>query len=235
MSTARICVVIPAYNEAGKIRPVVEGAVRTRIPVIVVDDGSKDATAAEAEAAGAEVIRHPVNRGKGAAIRTAIGHVIEAGYAAAIFMDADGQHLPEEIPLFVAEHRSSAADLVVGTRMADTSAMPWVRKASNRFSSLLVSLVAGTRVTDSQSGYRLLSTRMLRYLRDRGGRGFDFETEMIIDAARLGMRYREVPITCVYGPQWASHFHPVKDSADFLKVVAVKAVHVVTGRIREDG
>jgi len=233
MPRSRVCIVIPAYNEAASIGAVVKGVVAAGQDVLVVDDGSKDATTDEARGAGAVVLRHARNQGKGAAIRTAIAYVLEKGLPAALFMDADGQHLPDEIPLFLAKWDQEHPDLIVGSRMADNHEMPLVRRTSNSFSSMLVSAVAGTRVTDSQSGFRLLSERLLTYLRDRGGTGFDFETEMIIDAVRLGMKYAEVPISCVYGPAWKSHFHPVKDSSDFLGLVARKAVDVALRRIRE--
>lgn len=230
MESPGIVVVIPAYNEERNLARVLAAACAAGHDVLVVDDGSSDATPKLARQSPAEVIVHPENRGKGAAIRTAIRHALERGYEAALFMDADGQHLPAEIPLFANRFQETGADIVLGTRMNDNAEMPWVRKVSNTFSSGVISLLAGTRVTDSQSGYRLLSARLLRKLKDRGGEGFDFESEMLIDAVRSGMTYAEVPITCVYGDE-TSYYHPVRDSIQFFALVARKAVDVVFGRV----
>ena len=101
--------------------------------------------------------------------------------------------------------------------------MPLVRKLSNQFSSRLVSSLAGTRVTDSQSGFRMLSAPLLRQLQAIGGSGFDFETEMIIDAVWRGLRFCEVPISCIYADE-TSHYHPLKDSLQFVTLVARKSL-----------
>lgn len=217
------CVIIPAFNEEKKIGPVLEEACATGLDIVVIDDGSGDCTADVAEQAGALVIRHGVNRGKGAAIRTAISYVLDQNYPAALFMDADGQHLPSEIHGFVKAFQATGADIVLGSRMHDNRTMPLVRKLSNRFSSFLVSMVARRRITDSQSGFRLLSARFLESLAMRGGAGFDFESEMLIDAAREGYTYAEVPISCVYGDE-KSHYHPFSDSAGFLALILRKLV-----------
>jgi glycosyltransferase involved in cell wall biosynthesis len=229
MNEGGICVVIPAYNEGRAIREVLEQAKGSGLEILVVDDGSSDETAELAEATGVHLVRHGTNRGKGVAIRTAISWVLEHGFEAALFMDADGQHAPEEIGLFSRQWEETGADLILGSRMHDNSAMPWVRKVSNRFSSFLISVLAGTRVTDSQSGYRLLSARLLERLRNSGGAGFDFESEMIVDTVRAGLGYAEVPIRCIYGTE-TSHYHPVKDSAQFVGLVVRKACQLVAGR-----
>jgi len=226
-----VCIVIPAYNEERSIAQVVTASLKSAMPVLVVDDGSGDRTAELASQAGAHVERHVHNQGKGVAIRTAATWVLDQGFDAAIFLDADGQHLPEELPRFKECYERTAADLVVGTRMAANDSMPLIRKLANTSSSLLVSLVAGTRVTDSQSGYRLFSRRMLSRLKAGGGAGFDFETEMIIDAVRDGLHYREVPISCVYGEE-KSHYRPVRDAAQFLLLMGRKSLERLRARPR---
>ncbi len=218
-----VCIVIPAFNEARSIEKVVTASLRSGMDVLVVDDGSADRTAELASAAGAIVERHARNQGKGVAIRTAATWVLGHGYDAAVFLDADGQHLPEELPRFRECFEQTGADLIVGTRMADNASMPLVRKVANRTSSLMVSLVAGTRVTDSQSGYRLFSRRMLERLASGGGAGFDFESEMIIDAVRDGLKYCEVPISCIYGEE-KSHYRPLRDAAQFLSLMVRKSL-----------
>jgi len=221
MNISSVCLVIPAYNEAKALGGVLDGVAQLGLDVLVVDDGSSDDTAAIAADAGVHLVRHETNRGKGVAIRTAIDWVLAREYGAALFLDADGQHLPGEVPLFLAEYHRTGADLIVGSRMADTRSMPVHRRFANRFSSTLVSCLAGTRVTDSQSGYRLLSVRLLEQLRNRGGAGFDFETEMIIDAVRGGLGYAEVPISCVYGDE-RSHYNPWRDSTQFFALLGRK-------------
>jgi len=229
MSNGGICVVIPAYNEGRTILDVLNKAKTSGLEILVVDDGSADDTADQAQAAGVHLVRHGENKGKGVAIKTAIEWVLERDYAAALFMDADGQHAPEEIALFDLKWRESKADLIVGSRMHSNREMPLVRKLSNRFSSFLISLLAGTRVSDSQSGYRLISARLLQGLRHIGGAGFDFESEMIIDSVRAGLSYAEVPIKCIYGDE-TSHYHPVRDSAQFIGLVARKSGELLFGK-----
>jgi len=219
-------VVIPAYNEEKRIGAVLSATDCLGLEVLVVDDGSRDGTASVARTHSCHLVAHPVNKGKGAAIRTAIAWVLERGFDAAVFLDADGQHLPAEVDRFVSEFEASGADLIVGSRMHDNAAMPTVRKLSNRTSSALVSLLAGTRVADSQSGFRLLSAPLLEKMKTRGGERFDFESEMIIDAARGGAKYREVPISCIYGDK-KSHYHPLRDSAEFLALFVRKGLSLM--------
>jgi len=228
MDNSRICIVIPAFNEDRAIGPVLDEAKGLGLDVLVVDDGSTDETAGIARATtGIHLVVHERNQGKGVAIRTAISWLLERKYDAALFMDADGQHLPAEAPLFARKFEETGADLIVGSRMAELSSMPRIRRLSNRFSSLLISALAGTTVTDSQSGYRLLSATLLRRLQNMGGQGFDFESEMIIDAVREGMKYEEVPISCIYGEE-RSHYHPVRDSLQFFALVARKTFQLLT-------
>ncbi len=229
MNHERVFVCIPAYNEAGRIGPVLEGVKKLGLPVLVIDDGSADGTCSEAESHGVQVLKHEVNRGKGEAIQTALRHVLAHGAEAVVFLDADGQHLPDELPRFLEVWQKSHPDMIIGSRMRDNRSMPLVRKASNGFSSLLISAIAGGRVTDSQSGYRLLSRRMMEFALGRVGGRFGLESELIIDALWAGMTYEEVPITCLYGDK-KSHFHPVRDSFDFLRLVGRKGVNRVFNR-----
>ncbi len=229
MLEPKVCVVIPAYNEGRAIGRVLVAATTFDLDILVVDDGSTDDTAAVASQFDVHLIVHKTNQGKGAAIRTAIAWVLEHGYEAALFMDADGQHAAEEIPRFAQCYAATRADLILGTRMHANQQMPLVRKVSNRFSSLLVSGLAGTRVTDSQSGFRMLSAQLLEQLQKMGGDGFDFESEMIIDAVWNGLRFCEVPISCIYADE-TSHYNPVKDSLQFFALVARKSLQKLRRR-----
>lgn len=230
MSAPRVIVVIPAYNEEKHIADVIKRTRNSGWPVVVIDDGSGDSTARLAEAAGATVVRHETNKGKGQAILTAVEWVLASSFEAAVFLDADGQHAPEEVGRFVTEYEICGADLIIGTRMSDIASMPIVRRMSNRLSSLMISIVSGQRITDSQSGFRMMSRRMLEYLRETGGgSGFEFESEMIINAVRDGIKYSEVPISCIYGDE-KSHYAPVRDAARFARVMAHQTIKRLRNR-----
>jgi glycosyltransferase involved in cell wall biosynthesis len=218
MSEASILALIPAWNEATRIGPVVE-TTHGYLPVLVVDDGSHDDTSAVAKSAGATVTRHPQNQGKGVALMTGFGWALEQGYEAVLTLDADGQHDPTEIPEFLAAYAAGAGDLIIGRR--DFSRMPFPRRYTNPlFGSWLLSLVLGARIYDSQSGYRLYSRPLLEGL-DLTSTGFDLETEVIVQAVCRGMRVGWVDIRTIYGVGEVSYFHPVRDSAGVLKMLWV--------------
>ena len=207
-----ILALIPAWNEATHIGPVVE-ATLSHLPVLVVDDGSSDDTSALAEAAGATVVRHSQNRGKGSALMTGFAWALEQSYEAVLTLDADGQHDPTEIQKFLNAYRAGAGDLIIGKR--DFGQMPFPRLYSNPFSSWLLSLALGTRIYDNQSGYRLYSRRVLETL-DPTSTGFEWEVEVIMQAVHAGMRIGWVEIRTIYDTGKQSYFRPVKDSARFL-------------------
>jgi glycosyltransferase involved in cell wall biosynthesis len=214
----RVIALIPAYNEVARVGEVV-AQVRPQVDeVIVVDDGSDDGTAAAAEKSGARVLRHEQNRGKGGAIATALDYFGRSDAEFAILLDADGQHDPVEIVKFVETAGREQADIVVGTRMGDTGAMPVVRRLTNEFTSWVTSRLARQRIPDSQCGYRLLRRNVLKDLRLSTAR-FETETEMLIQAARAGHRIISLPIRTIYESGHTSHIHPVRDTIRFFKFV----------------
>ncbi len=229
MSDLGVFLCIPAYNEAKRIGAVLGALGELGYPVVVVDDGSVDGTAEVARGYAVTLLRHEKNRGKGEAIQTALRYLLGQDAKAVLFLDADGQHLPSEAGRFMEVWRARRPDMVVGSRMKESGSMPLVRRVSNRFSSGLISVIAGHRITDSQSGYRLLSKRMMEFALSRPGGRFGLESELIIDAVAAGMSYEEVPISCIYGDK-KSHFHPVLDSLDFTRLVIRKAVERRFGR-----
>jgi len=211
---------IPAYNETARVGKVVAETRAHVDEVVVVDDGSADDTAIAAEKAGARVLRHEHNRGKGGAIATALDYFGRSDAEFAVLLDADGQHDPAEIPIFVEAARREQADVVVGTRMADTKEMPLVRKLTNQFTSWVTGKLARQQVPDSQCGYRLLRRNVLKDLRFSTAR-FETETEMLIQAGRAGHKIVNVPIRTIYGGEArASHIHPLRDTVRFFKLVA---------------
>jgi len=211
----KVACVIPAYNEEQAIAGVVAGCRACALPVYVVDDGSSDATAERARAAGAEVVVHETNLGKGRALADGMARAAADGFEAAVFLDADGQHDPAELPAFV-EAAEAGADLVLGCRRLD-AAMPFVRRMTNRFQSWLLSRIAGQRLSDTQSGYRLVRVEIWPQVRPESG-GFAAESEMLVKAARAGARIAEVPIRTIY-LDGRSHIRPVRDAWQFLTLV----------------
>ena len=218
LDRSNVAAVIAAYHEEGHVRRVAE---RTRAQldhVLVVDDGSTDATAARAREGGAEVIAHPENRGKGEAIKTGLRHwLAREEIECIVLLDADGQHLPDEIGRFLAAATSADAGLFVGTRMNDVREMPFVRRTVNRYMSRRISRLCGQDVPDTQCGYRMVQRRLVPHLLDGTSR-FDYETEMLIIASRKGFRIESIPITTVYCDE-VSSIHPVRDTLRFFKLM----------------
>ena len=214
-----VAALIPGYFEEKHIADV---ARRTRAQldqVLVVDDGSTDATEAEARNAGAEVIRHAVNQGKGAAIKTGLRELGgRPGVAYVLILDADGQHLPEEIPRFLEEANRSHAEMIVGSRMSDLAAMPFVRKLTNLVMSGQISRLCGQRIPDTQCGFRMIRCDLAPALAECESSKYDFETEMLVLAARRGCRIVAVPVSTVYGDE-KSKIHPVRDTIRFFKLM----------------
>jgi glycosyltransferase involved in cell wall biosynthesis len=210
----RVAALIPAYCEERFIADVARRTCAQLADVLVVDDGSPDRTADEARLAGAEVIRHEVNQGKGAAIQTGLRALRERGFDYILILDADGQHRPEEIRRFIETAEREHTKLLVGNRMGDTREMPWQRRVTNQFMSSQISLLCGQRIDDTQCGFRMIHQDVVPLLLGRSGK-FDFETEMLILASWQGFRISSVPISTVYGEETSS-IHPVRDTLRFF-------------------
>jgi glycosyltransferase involved in cell wall biosynthesis len=185
------------------------------LDVLVVDDGSTDETGARALAAGARVLRHDVNQGKGAALQTGFDAAVASGADAVLALDADGQHDPASAARLLAE--LAQADVVVGSRNADRRGMPWLRRATNDVTSWWVSRLAGQRIEDSQSGYRAIRADVLRRVRPESRR-FEYESEFLVAAARAGFRIGFAPIPTLYNAP-GSHIHPFRDTLRFVRFV----------------
>ncbi len=215
---SRILALIPGYQEGPRIGAVVEAAVR-HLPVLVVDDGSSDDTAARAEAAGATVIRQVPNQGKGAALRAGFRRALDEGWEAVVTLDADGQHDPAEIPRFLAAFAARGAhgprpELIVGRR--DFARMPPVRRLSNTLGTALFSWAVGRPVPDNQSGFRLLGRRLMAATLDSRETGFEFEVEMIAVCLREGWTLEWVPISTIYAGA-PSHVKPLAHLRHFVR------------------
>jgi glycosyltransferase involved in cell wall biosynthesis len=219
-----ILALIPAYREGPRIGPVVAGA-REHLPVVVIDDGSDDDTAAVADVAGATVLRQVPNAGKGAALRAGFRHALDGGAAAVITLDADGQHDPAQIPAFLAAFAASRPELIIGQR--DLSRMPPVRRLSNTLGGAVLALALGRSVPDNQSGYRLIGRTLMRALLDSDESGFEFEVEMIARCIALGLPMSSVPIRTIYDGA-PSHIRPVHHLREFARVTR-KARRIARG------
>ena len=214
-----ILALIPGFQEGPRIAAVAEGA-RAFLPVVVVDDGSTDDTASQAESAGATVLVQRPNAGKGAALRLGFRYALDHGAVAVVTLDADGQHDPAEIPAFLAAFGatgSSRPDLVVGQR--DFSRMPLTRRLANTLGGLTFSWAVGMPVPDNQSGYRLVGRRLMEASLGSAERGFELEVEMLATCIARGWPVAWVPIRTIYtgGP---SHIRPAAHVRHFFRAVA---------------
>jgi len=209
---ARIAVLIPAYNAAASLGGVIEGIKGYLSSIVVVDDGSSDATAEVARAAGVKLLRHPINRGKGVALRTGFWFLLHEGYEAIITMDADGQHDPSYIPLLIHASEEEGGDIVIGSRAGEFNAMSRLRRFWNQLGVKAVSKLIGTPLTDTQSGYRLIKAEVLRGLPLRAT-GYEIELELLIKACKRGHHVVEIKVTTHYiDGRHSSHFKPVRDT-----------------------
>jgi glycosyltransferase involved in cell wall biosynthesis len=212
-----VAVVIPAFNEALVIGSIVIQTLRYVTKVIVVDDGSKDNTATIAECAGAEVIRMGTNQGKASAIMTGFAYAKESGYENVVMLDGDGQHDPNEIPLMVIPVISGAADLVIGSRyLSERNFIPPYRVAGQWILNEFTRMVSNVRITDSQSGFRVLGKKALENL-NFPSIGYNLESDMITHFATCDIRMLEMPISVRYDVPNMHKMNPVFHGLGILR------------------
>jgi glycosyltransferase involved in cell wall biosynthesis len=214
--TLRVACVVPAYCAAGTLGEVL-GRLRLALAgarIIVVDDGSSDATAVIARDLADHTIRLEANRGKGAALRAGFDEALRGSHDAIVTLDADGQHDPAFAPALLRE--LARFDVVLGNRARAGSSMPLRRRMTNAMASLAIARVTGVRLRDTQSGFRAMRRAVIEQVRAAGDR-YEFETDFLIRAARAGFRLGHVGIPTVYGT--ASHFRGVSDSARIVRAI----------------
>jgi glycosyltransferase involved in cell wall biosynthesis len=211
-------VIIPAFNAGQTIETLIQKASRfiSTKDIVVIDDGSVDRTYSMVEGTGVVVLKHEHNRGKGEALKTGFNFVLKRNYDALITMDADLQHDPESLPDFVRMAEGSAA-VLVGTRKRNLKIMPFARWLTNNLTSVIVSVLSGQSIRDSQSGYRLITAQVLKQVRLESKK-YDLESEMLIKVARKGFRIKEVPIRTIYGGG-KSFINPLVDTGRFIKLM----------------
>jgi glycosyltransferase involved in cell wall biosynthesis len=193
----KVVAVIPAYNEANHIQSIIKETRRYVDQVFVIDDGSTDGTGEMAEAAGATVVRHDYNQGKGAAINSAFGIARELQPSAMVLLDGDGQHSPEEIPSLLEPILSGEADMVVGSRFLRNNNIPKYRMLGQTVLTLATNMGTGIRISDTQSGFRSFSQQAINNM-SFSESGFAVESEMQFEARKYDLKVAEVPIATNY-------------------------------------
>jgi UDP-N-acetylglucosamine---dolichyl-phosphate N-acetylglucosaminyltransferase len=206
-----ICALIAAFNEERSVGQVVRATAAHVSNVVVVDDGSTDATALRAREAGAIVLAHGRNLGKGSAVRTGLTYVLAQPYTHVLFLDADLQHDPGEIPKLLDRAERGVGEFVLGEREFDRDAMPAARFHSNVIGSRILSAFIGAEVADSQSGFRLVRSEWLRRV-PLTGRGYEIETEMLIKLVRAGATLERVTVQRLQYEGARSKIRPFRDT-----------------------
>lgn len=225
MTLSRYALVIPAFNEARTIGPLLDSALKTIETIIVVNDGSTDETASIVEARPVILINQPKNSGKAHALTTGFQQAVKNGVEYILTLDGDAQHDPADIPKFIDAAGRFPGDLILGARILNRVDAPRLRLFANRFADFWVSWAAGQPIRDSQCGFRCIPAGLLRQIQipDSPHRGFVFESEFLIEASRQGRRITSVSIGSCYPPnRRRSHFRPVADIARITVMVAQK-------------
>lgn len=206
-----VLVIIPVHNGSSTIAGLIKQFSRFPVHVLVVDDGSDDDTAKQAQAAGAEVLSLPLKRGKGRALREGLARALsrEPPPSWIVFSDGDGQHRPEELPRFL-ELMHDDCSLLLGSRMGNADKIPSARRAANVIGTRILQLFTGEEVPDTQCGYRAIRADLAQRL-ELESDGFEIETEMLLKSFLLGARWEPVPISAVYDGE-RSHYRPVADT-----------------------
>jgi glycosyltransferase involved in cell wall biosynthesis len=222
-SVKNVFVLIPAYNEAGTIRALVQRALPIVPNVLVVDDGSQDDTSAALAGLPITLLRNQYNIGKAASLWRGFDFALAQGASCVVTLDGDGQHRPEDIARMLAAAMKYPAEIVIGARLHDKLNFPARRYYANQFARFWISWAAGYPIADTQSGFRIYPAALLRQLKrsDVSWQGFVFESEILIVAAARGVRSVAVAIPGIYPKQARpSHFRPVVDIARIVFMVA---------------
>jgi len=212
-------VLIPAYNASSTISELIEKVSKfvDKSDIVVIDDGSNDPTFELAQKAEAVVLKHQRNRGKGEALKTGFKYAQEKNYEALFTIDADLQHDPSSITDFLQKARENFNGILIGTRDINLKIMPLARWLTNNLSSVILSILSGQTIRDSQSGYRLISIQVLKKVKLKAKK-YDLESEILVKAGRKGFKIDEVPIKTIYHGG-KSFINPFIDTGRFIKLM----------------
>ena len=213
----QICVIIPTYNESRKIGKIVEQIRKQNWQIVVIDDGSTDNTAEISRSFGATVLKNEKNFGKGFSLSRGLEYARDRNFDAVVTIDGDGQHLPAEIPQFIKLAKASDAGLIVGNRMHNPHSMPLIRVLTNMFMSWLISKLIRRNIPDTQCGFRLMKSDLVKEIRFNTQR-FEIDSEILIQAARLGYKIESIPIKSIYHKE-RSQINPLLDTLRFINYI----------------
>ena len=212
----KILIIIPAYNEEENIGKIIKKCLKHSKFVLAINDGSIDNTLREIKKTKAICLNNKINKGKGYCLKEGFKYAIRNKFDVVITIDADGQHEPDCIPKFIKKIKQGY-DIVIGTRIKRHSKMPYIRRASNFFLSLIFSIASKKWIKDTQSGYRAIKVSVLRGLKLKSDR-YETESELLMKLGRKRARFGKVIIPTIYGREKSS-INPVKDSFRFLKIL----------------
>lgn len=214
----KVSIIIPAYNEAKALEELLCQLKRREMFTLVVDDGSSDGTYDVAKAGASRVIQNKKNMGKGMSLNNAITYLLKSEeFDYVITMDADGQHSPLDLNLFL-DAASRGVGFAVGNRMRDPGGMPGIRILTNKYMSWLISKAVGQYIPDTQCGFRLIKRDVLERIIIKTNK-FEIESEIIIKAARLGLKIESIPIRSIYYKHHRSNIHPFMDGMRFIRFI----------------
>jgi glycosyltransferase involved in cell wall biosynthesis len=213
----KICVVIPAYNESANILSLIQDIKKYQLEILVIDDGSTDNTFSIAKDAGVQAMLNLNNQGKGASLIKGFRYALENNFDAIITMDADGQHLAQDLPSFIEEANDANIHIVLGNRMFNVEKMPFLRVITNKFMSWLISIISKQEIPDTQCGFRLIKREVFKNVKLSTSK-YETESELLIKASRLGFKIKSIPIRSIYG-RGKSQINPFIDTLRFLKFI----------------
>jgi glycosyltransferase involved in cell wall biosynthesis len=213
----KLLILVPAYNAASylpQLIPRIKAAARPA-DILIINDGSGDNTAEILAGLGVPYLTNTPNKGKGYTLQRGFDYAEANGYEYVITIDADLQHLPEELPLFINYGKNT--DMIIGTRKIKLSVMPFARWLTNNLTSIIISIYGGRRIRDSQSGYRMIAVQLLRRMRIKSIK-YDYESEMLFQAGALEAEVGEVAIATVYEGSH-SYINPLIDTGRFIRLI----------------
>ncbi|MFY9402727.1 MAG: glycosyltransferase family 2 protein [Candidatus Omnitrophota bacterium] len=213
----KVLVVMPAYNEAGHIYNLIKEVKNYHFEILVIDDGSSDDTYNIAKGLEVNVMLNLRNQGKGASLIKGFKYALENDFEAVITMDADGQHQPQDLPLFLKAAEDKDVHIVIGNRMTEVKRMPLIRVATNKFMSWFISFMGRQRIPDTQCGLRLIKRKVLERIELKTSK-FETESEILIKASRMGFKIRSIPIKSIYGEE-KSRINPFSDTLRFFRLI----------------